>query len=197
MDEERRIEELLEAISNDEKYKESVFKGPGIYFVIGNGTLWEISDDASCSPKGGWFPDIVTGITEEEKNCIDKMMGTIGFSLDFFGDLINDCGEFDDEYALEYFEDNEDEESAKIYRKMKRQVKNGKTSFATMDDFVSALGRYELDGNTLYYEWEGEFIEFHDNIAWTGETRGSYENLSNSQWIEILTNIDNHIVTAD
>lgn len=197
MDEERRIEELLEAISNDEKYKESVFWGPGIYFVIGNGKLWEISDDASCSPKGGWFPDIVTGITEGEKNCLDKMMEEIGFELDFFGDLINDCGEFDDEYALEYFEDNEDDESAKIYRKMKRYVKNGKTPFATVNDFVSALGRYELDENTLYYEWEGEFIEFHDNISWTGEPRGSYDSLSNSQWIEILTNIDKHIVTAD
>lgn len=56
---ENRINELLEAISNNDRYNGCVFWGRGIYFVIGNGKLWEISDDASCSPKGGWFPDIV------------------------------------------------------------------------------------------------------------------------------------------
>ena len=44
MDEERRIEELLESISNNEKYNGCVFWGCGIYFVVGNGSLWEISD---------------------------------------------------------------------------------------------------------------------------------------------------------
>mgnify|MGYP007037177290 CR=1 FL=1 len=102
-DPDTRLAELLTAISNDPKYAGCVFEAPGIYFVVCNGEIREISDDASSSPKGGWFPDIVTGITEGEKNCLDKMMEEIGFELDFFGDLINDCGEFDDEYALEYF----------------------------------------------------------------------------------------------
>ena len=67
---ENRINELLEAISNNDRYNGCVFWGRGIYFVIGNGKLWEISDDASCSPKGGWFPDIVAGPTDEEDKCL-------------------------------------------------------------------------------------------------------------------------------
>ena len=194
MDEERRIEELLESISNNEKYNGCVFWGRGIYFVVGNGSLWEISDDASCSPRGGWFPDIVSGPTAEEDACLQKMMNELGFDEYFFKEIIDDYGEFDDEYVLEYFEDNEDEESAKIYRKMKKKIESGKTPFATIEDFASAVGRYGLESDCLYYEWEGEYIDLHDNICETGESRGSYDSMDDNEWIELLENIDEHIV---
>lgn len=194
MDEERRIEELLESISNNEKYNGCVFWGRGIYFVVGNGSLWEISDDASCSPRGGWFPDIVSGPTAEEDACLQKMMNELGFDEYFFKEIIDDYGEFDDEYVLEYFEDNEDEESAKIYRKMKKRIESGKTPFATIEDFASAVGRYGLESDSLYYEWEGEYIDLHDNICETGESRGSYDSMDDNEWIELLENIDEHIV---
>jgi hypothetical protein len=194
MDEERRIEELLESISNNEKYNGCVFWGRGIYFVVGNGSLWEISDDASCSPRGGWFPDIVSGPTAEEDACLQKMMNELGFDEYFFKEIIDDYGEFDDEYVLEYFEDNEDEESAKIYQKMKKKIESGKTPFATIEDFVSGVGRYGLESDCLYYEWEGEYIDLHDNICETGESRGSYDSMDDSEWIELLENIDEHIV---
>ena len=195
MDKEERINELLQLISNDEKYDGCVFEAPGIYFVIGNGNLWEISDDASCSPRGGWFPEIVTGPTDEENACLEKMMEKLEFDEDFFNELIFDCDEFDDEYALEYFEDNEDEESAKIYCKMKKEIESGKTVFSNMDDFVDALVRYGLSSDCLYYEWEGEYIDLHDNICETGEERGSYDHISDEKWVEILENIDKYMVT--
>ena len=44
MDNERRIEELLESISNNEKYNGCVFSGRGIYFVIGNGSKLLVLD---------------------------------------------------------------------------------------------------------------------------------------------------------
>lgn len=114
---EEYIQQLLTTISNNDKYNGCVFRGPGIYFVIGNGSLWEISDDDSCSPRGGWFPDIVSGPTLEENKYLEEMMKKYDIDEYFFSELIDDCGEFDDEYVLEYFEDNEDEESAKIYRR--------------------------------------------------------------------------------
>lgn len=197
MDEERKIEQLLEAISSNEKYNSCVFWGPGIYFVIGNGNLWEISDDASCSPKGGWFPDIVCGPSVEENICLQKMMEKLGFDEYFFSEFIFDCDEYDDETAIEYFEENDDEESLEIYRKMKKMIESGKTPFVSMDAFVCAVGRYGLEPDCLYYEWEGEFIDFHNNIAETGESRGYYDNLSNSDWITLLQDIDRHIVTPD
>lgn len=191
---EEYIQQLLTTISDNEKYNGCVFHGKGIYFVIGNGSLWEISDDASCSPRGGWFPDIVSGPTAEENKCLEEMMKKYDIDEYFFRELIDDCGEFDDEYVLEYFEDNEDEESTEIYLKMKKQIESGKTPFETIDDFVSALGRYGLESDCLYYEWEGEYIDLHDNICDTGEARGSYDSMSNEEWVTLLENIDDHIV---
>ncbi|MBR5779752.1 MAG: hypothetical protein IKY21_03905 [Clostridia bacterium] len=191
---ENRINELLQAISNNDRYNGCVFWGRGIYFVIGNGKLWEISDDASCSPKGGWFPDIVTGPTDEEDKCLTALMESLNFGKDFFRELVDDYGEFDAEYVEEYFEDNEDEDSLKIYRKIKKKIDGGKIPFATVNDFASALMRYGLDNNCLYYEWEGEFIDLHDNIAETGNERGSYDSLSDAEWIELLENIDKYIL---
>lgn len=77
---------------------------------------------------------------------------------------------------------------------MKNQIESGKTPFETIDDFVSALGRYGLESNCLYYEWEGEYIDLHDNICDTGEARGSYDSMSNEEWVTLLENIDDHIV---
>jgi hypothetical protein len=191
-----RINELLMSISNDERYSGCVFRGRGIYFVIGNGKLWEISDDASCSPRGGWFPDIVKGPPAEEEACLTAMMESLEFDEDFFRELIDDCGEFDEEYIEEYFEENDDEESLKIYHKIKKRIDSGKTPFASLNDFANTLCRYGLDSDCLYYEWEGEYIDLHDNIADTGEERGYYDSMSDEEWIAILENIDMHIVTA-
>lgn len=125
MGQERRMQELLDTISSDEKYAGCVFWGPGIYFVIENGSLWAIPDDAGCSPRGGWFPDIIAGPTSEESECLQKMMDELGFDEEFFNEIIEDYGEIDDDYVQEYFEDNDDEDAAKLYRKMKRKVNSG------------------------------------------------------------------------
>lgn len=143
---------MLETISNNNRYNGCVFWGRGIYFVIGNGKLWGIFDDASCSPKGGWFPDIVSGPTAEEDKYLTSLMGFLEFDEDFFRELIEDCGEFDEEYVEEHFEDNEDKDSLKIYRKIKKNVESGKTPFDSVNDFASALTRYDLDSNCLCYE---------------------------------------------
>lgn len=197
MNTEHKIEELLQTISSAEKYNGCVFWGPGIYFVIWNGSIWEISNDAGCSPRGGWFPPIVTGPLEEETNCLDEMMKSIGFDESFFNDIFYAYDEFSDEYAVEYFEENEDEKAFDIYQKIKDEIESGRTPFTDIEDMVSVLSRYELEPDILYYEWEGEFIDFYDNIVETGEGRGRYDRLDDSEWIEILNNIDKHIVTAD
>ena len=189
-------EELLKQISSDEKYRYRVFWGPGIYFVIVNGGILTISDDASCSPRGGWFPAIVTGPTEEEKECLQNLMDTLDFDEMFFSELIEECGEFDEDYVEDFFTDNDDEDSLKIYHKIESKVKSGKTPFESMEQFVSALARFELDDD-LYYQWEGEYTHFFNNICDCGEAPGSYDNISTAEWVEILENLDSHFVTAD
>ncbi len=190
--EEEIIEYWLEYLSEDEKYNGKIFYIPGAYFTIANSSLWEISSDVCCTPKGG-FPDIFSGPTAEESACLKQMMEELDFEEDFFAEMIDDCGDFYDEDAEEYFEET-DEDALKIYRKIKKKVESGKTPFASMDDFVFALTRIDLEPDCLYYEWEGEFFDLHDNICETGEERGSYENLSDDEWIKIFKNIDEHIV---
>ena len=153
MSNENRLNELLETISQNEKYKGCVFHGPGFY--------------------------------------------SLEFDEDFFKEMIEDCFEFSDEDALEYFEGLGDEDSARTYRKMKRMVKSGKTPFETMEDFVSALGRYDLDPDCLYYEWEGEYIDLYENVDSTGDPRGEFESFDDEEWIGILENVDAYIVRAD
>ena len=46
----------------------------------------------------------------------------------------------------------------------------------------------------MYYEWEGEYIDLHVNICETGKSRGSYDSMDDNEWIELLENIDEHIV---
>lgn len=75
-------------------------------------------------------------------------------------------------------------------------MKSGKTPFESMEQFVSALARFELDDD-LYYEWEGEYIHFFSNICDCGEAPGNYDNISIADWVEILENLDSHFVTAD
>ena len=192
MSNENRLNELLESISQNEKYRGSVFHGPGFYFIVVNGKIWEMTDNSE-----GYYPEIVSGPTVDEKECLSSMMESLEFDEDFFKEMIEDCFEFSDEDALEYFEDNGDEDSARTYRKMKRMVKSGKTPFETMEDLVSALGRYDLDLDCLYYEWEGEYIDLYENVDSTGDPRGEFESFDDEEWIGILENIDAYIVRAD
>ena len=42
-----------------------------------------------------------------------------------------------------------------------------------------------------------EFLDKSKVIADTGEERGYFDSMSDEEWIELLENIDKHIVTAD
>lgn len=194
MDSQDRVQELLDLISSNEKYWGCIFWGDGIYFTITDGWVTEMSGDASCSPRGGWFPDLVSGPSKEEDACMSRLMEKLGFDEYFFSDFLSDYDYFDEENILEYYEDNEDKESKKIYKKLKKEIESGKTPFDSMDDFVYALRKYGLESDGVYYEWEGEYIDLYDNIRDVGGPRGTYESMSDEEWIELLEHIDDHIV---
>lgn len=191
--EEEIVEYWLEYLSEEEKYSGCVFEVSGVYFIICGESILEISTDTCESPKGSYL-SVFSGPTKEEEACLRQMMEELGFEEDFFEEMMEDYGEFCDEDALSYFEENEDEESAKIYRKIKKRVESGKTPFKHIDDFVGALLRIDLEPGCLYYEWEGEFIDLRDNISEVGAERGEYENLSDDEWIEVFKNLDDYIV---
>lgn len=191
----KKIETLLHKLSEEGNTYGEIYEVSCIFFIIANDAIWEIPNDAGCSPKGGWFPEIVTGPSVEEDAYLTTIMEKYGFDEYFFNDYLDDCFEYDEDSALEYFEEN-DEDSLKIFKKMLKEVESGKTPFDSMEDFVSAVRRYGLDSGWLYYEWEGEWIDFYDNIAETGEARGYYDNLSDERWLEILENLDKYKVNA-
>ena len=193
MTEEQRIEQLLQQIADNPKYAGCVFEGPGIYFAIVNGEILTISNDASCSPRGGWFPDIISHPSEEKENFLVQKMNEFGFGEDFFYEAAEEYGPDGVEC---YFEDEEDEAGLEICQKIAAEIEAGGTPFYSMEDFVKALQQLELDDD-LYYEWEGEYIHFYNNICDTGEAPGYFDSIDNAEWIRILENIDNYIVTAD
>ena len=193
MTDEQRIEQLLQQITDDPKYSGCVFEGPGIYFAIVNGEILTISNDASCSPRGGWFPDIVSHPSEEKEDYLVKKMTELGFDEDFFYAAAEEYGPDGVEC---YFEDEEDEAGLEICRKIETEIETGGTPFYSLEDFVKALQLLELDDD-LYYEWEGEYIHFYDNICDTGEAPGYFDSIDNAGWISILESIDSYIVTAD
>jgi len=190
---EKKIGELLHKLSEEGNTYGEIYEVSCVFFIIANDEIWEIPNDAGGSPKGGWFPDIVAGPTVEEDAYLRAMMEKYDFDECFFKDYLDDCMEYDEDSALEYFEET-DEDVLKTFNNMLKEVKSGKTPFATMEDFVSAVGRYGLDSGWLYYDWEGEWIDFYENIAETGEERGYYDNLSDEEWLAILENLDKYKV---
>ena len=56
------MDELLRDIGGE---ADGVYQTEGVYFAIRDGQIYEISDDASCAPHGGWFPTLVRGLPEE------------------------------------------------------------------------------------------------------------------------------------
>ena len=76
------------------------------------------------------------------------------------------------------------------------KVSTGAQSKTNYRDFkkLSALGRYGLEPDCLYYEWEGEYIDLYENICDIGEERGSYDRFSDEKWIEIIENVDEYII---
>ena len=192
MNYEQRIEQLLQQIADNPKYTGCVFEGPGIYFAIVNGEILTISNDASCSPRGGWFPDIVSHPSEEKENYLVQKMNEFGFDEDFFLEAAEEYGPDGVEC---YFEDEEDETSLKICQKIAAEIEAGGTPFYSMEDFVKALQLLELDDD-LYYEWEGEYIHFYNNICDTGEAPGYFDSIDKDTWVSILEQIDRHVVSA-
>lgn len=76
-------------------------------------------------------------------------------------------------------------------------VKEGKTPFLSLNEFVVKLKHFSLDSNNLYYWWEGDYIDLFENINDVGEPRGEYDSLDDSEWLSVLTNLQDYIVTPD
>lgn len=194
----KTIQELIDKISTDEKLKRNIYEVAGIYFVVCN-DIWEISNDASCSPKGGWFPQIYSGPNNEERQFITEIIDKYDVEETFFeeylAEIYVDPCDIEADELIAYFEENENEESVNKIKGILKELSNKKSPFSELGQFATKFRRLNLDHDTLYYDWEGEVINFYENICDYGKKRGSFESLSDEVWIDILTNIEDYVVS--
>ena len=190
---EEKIEELVLAISSNPKYNRAVFEVSSIYFAISKNSIFTISNDAGESARGSWFPAIISHPSKEKEDYLNAKMDELGFDCNFFEDALE---EYDPDDVECYFEDQDDEESAEICRKLEAEIEAGNTPFYDLGDLVKAVKYLDLDDD-LYYEWEGELITLYDNIVDIGEEPGYYDSLTDEEWVDILENIEKYVVVAN
>ena len=190
----KNLKGLLERLGNDGRYAGRVFECDPYFFTISGGELHILPNDTGESVKGGWFPALITGPRGEQRTFIDSLMADANFDQYFFDDFMDDYGDFDEDDFLDYLEEAEDEDSPKIYKKIKEKVQGKDSPFDDMEDFVTELRRYDLDDSSLYYEYEGEIIDLYENVSDMGEGRGVYESWDDSDWIDILENLDEYVI---
>ena len=187
---------LFQEISENPELCGGVYEVNGAYFIVREDGIREISTNASDAPRGFWFPDIVVGPTSEESKAVKELMEKYNIGADFFTECYDSISEFDSDIAKDYFEDEEQYEKLSKFTLMRKDVKDGACVFKNMDALVKAFRLYGLD-NILYYEWEGEWVDFYDNISDFGECRGTYESLDDEEWIEVLENLESYRVTGE
>lgn len=190
----KRIEELIRSISGNDTYSRRVYEADGIYFIIHDGEILEISNDAGYDPKGGWFPDIVSGLSDEEADDLHDFMNDADGDIRLFEELVEN--NVYDDCAEDYIKEKYDESTLEGYLKVEQAIESGNTPFDSMDELFSAIERYWLDSECLYYKWEGEYIDLYENICDCGEKRGYFDSIDSSKWINILENIDDYTVNA-
>ena len=199
-DEQEELFTKLVGELNESDYSYGVYEDFGCYFILGRKSILEMSSDSGDSPRGG-FLDIVTGLSKKDSEAVKQITDKLdknGELEDIFYEIYQDIDEeFDDDDAIDLFECNDDEDNLKLYKKLMKAVKNSDGVFESVCDFAHKYNMRDLEEGTLYYEWEGEYIDLFDNVNECGEARGTFEDLSTKEWILRLLRLDNLKVTAD
>ncbi len=197
-----RLNELVHEISSNPEYEGCVFNDHGWYFIVRNDEISLLPDTNPCSLKCTPI-SAFTGPSEEEHEFMSQLMDEIGFDQYFFDEAYEEYFGYNEDYFLEYFGGDYDEEydsEEEIpedlikFKAIIERVESEDSPFGSMDDFVESLRMFDLEPDVYYYEWEGDFIELYDNIACCGESFEDYvtEDDEFEEWIETLENIDSY-----
>lgn len=194
---ESSIEKTLIDISTNEDYIGKVFEVDNVYFIISHERILEMPRDAGCSPHGCLL-DIITGLTEEQDEYVNLIMTAYDIDECAFNEAI-DCTCGDEEALAEYFEDLEDDDDVHlidVYNKIQEDSIDDNFPFKNAEEAILKFKRYGLEKDGLYYEWEGYIIDLYDNVGDVGEDRGEYDNMDSREWLYVLTNLKEYVVTA-
>lgn len=189
------IENHLATIPDVEQYENCVFEGPGVFFTVSPWGVKAMSSDPGYF-RGGYFPTIFSGPTEQEKLCINKMMEEFGFDLHFFDMLVEESDKADDAEAIAYFENEADEEEQAVFNKILTLVNSKETPFKSITHFISAVTRYSFGETELSYIWEGLASNLADNVDDAESCLEDFD-ISKEEWLELLDNLDGLEVIPD
>ena len=214
---EAALNEMIHIFCTDPRFNYQVFKdNTYYYFACSNDEIFMLSSLTNDSPKGGYAYEVFTGPTQEERDALLRIMERYGIDSEFFVPLLDDMSEFDegldedmelDEIESSIMEmydfdpDNDDEDDADadadpemvtmldVCRTVQAEIAAGNSPFTSIPDFSVKLRRYELDNDTEYYFYEGEYIDLFDNICMCGEFREDCSDMSDAEWLELLIEI--------
>ncbi len=196
----KKLEKRLREISDDPALSAGVYheETKCVFFIVKDGEILEMTDDNSDSPKGGSFPRIVSGYPEEENRELQSVLEQYGVEEEWFDaeltEEYEDLDEEDEERLEELFED---EDAREAVTRLIADINGGKLPYADLGELVERLRRTELEEGRLYYEWYDDYIDLWENIADVGESRGTYEDLSDEEWLEILEDLPSCRVEPD
>ena len=193
------LDELIEKISSSHKYDDCVFEVGAIFFVLFKGKIVEMLDEVGCSasPRGGSFPTIFYGPSNEQKKYIKELQKEYGFTDSFLYEILEDSfssfGEFDEDEIIEKLEE-ENTQDMEIFNKIINRLKTDTNPFISAEEFFLCLDRIDLDCDTLYYKYDGYFIDLFENVLDCGSDRGEHEDYTDEEWIAILNDLDRYKV---
>lgn len=104
----------------------------------------------------------------------------------------SDDDENEDDYRFDEL-DEKAEKKARTYLAIVERLEKDDSPFGSIYEFAETLQYYGLESDGLYYWYEGEICDFQETCSDAMEPRGTYENLTDDEWIEILENIDKYI----
>ena len=157
----------------------------------------DICDDAGNCPRGDIFPEIVTGLVDDDFMVLKAFMEDIGFDENFFSEVHAEYGYFDENDAAAYFADRGDKDSSEVLDRILSAISCSTSPYTSWKDFWHTYHRIGLDKDILYFAWDGEYVDLYENIRVTGDKRGNYDSMTFAEWVDVLTNIDHFIVTPD
>lgn len=210
-----KTEEVLQEMLNmvSDKSERNVYEDANFFFIICYGNIVEMLAEGDGGPKYSRFPTIITGNTQNEVSALNSIIDKIGCNeLSELDDFLREEyweSEYEDSEVIECFKsiieksakDEEIQQFQKnitIFEKLLSQIETQQEYFGSAFEFFKKRCKESegLINGELYYEWEGMYINLYDNIADCGEDRGRFESYSAEEWIRIIMNLDEYIVTA-
>ena len=214
------VNNLIEELSDDETVNSEIYDDGVYYLSFGSGKIFAMPNSSDDLPRGGTAPDVVTGLSPEDKAAVEAIIDKFG--IDTIDDLFDEASdelwfsyyerypEFEDDDMIEYFEDEGDDDfpprrmseeqkekkrkQLSLYKDLMAEVAKYKDNFEKTSDFYDMYRRRELTHGCLYYGYEGDFIDLVDNVNDFGEDALKY--FKASELLDILLNLDMYVVKA-